>query len=307
MSEIKTLFFDLETTGLPINGDYSHINIIEIGWAVTDNNFNIIKKENYLINGDFEITDFITNLTGISKQDTINNGVQLLEAINHLFKDINNVEILIAHNIHYDYSVLLSELTENSNKIIEFVGYIKKLKNKIRLDSTIILNNECKKSNYNVPNKKLQSFYNTLIKTDCIQTHRAIDDVMMIVECLNKLDNVNILDYFLNKKAHCGKYKGKTMLSIYNSNTGYYKWLLINWFRLNVSIHHLFYPKQIEEIGIVVDDDIVVYDTVCVKIPEDDIDKDNEIKRLKEIINIQKIEIEKLQSILKKINTISLT
>ena len=82
---LQFMIFDTETTGLPINNNYSHLNIIEIGWVITDKYMNVIKEQSYIINGKFDIPNFIKQLTGISKQLTINEGMSIFDVLKEFY------------------------------------------------------------------------------------------------------------------------------------------------------------------------------------------------------------------------------
>lgn len=229
-SDIKYIFFDLEATGLPINYDYSHLNIIEIAWVITDNKFNIINKFNYFINGDFIITDFIQNLTGISKQLTINKGYSLNNILNLFFHDLKNCDILIAHNINYDYNLLKSEIKKlinlNDNIITNY--HLNLLNNTFQLCSLYIFKNEFNLNKLIITNYKLNSIYHYLIRNDTIQTHRALDDVIMIIDCFKTFNNLNLIKYILSKPIYFGKYKYKSLLNIKDIDKNYFNWIISN-------------------------------------------------------------------------------
>ena len=136
--EGKNIFvFDTETTGLPekcpngwgsywsyfMNEKYENARIISIAWATIDNfskdkiQFNkddtgSTKIEYYLRypEGFTEINN--SHIHGIKYEDTINNGIifnDLLENKGLCF-DILKAEYIIAHNINFDYHVLMNEL-----------------------------------------------------------------------------------------------------------------------------------------------------------------------------------------------------
>ena len=223
---LKFCFIDTETTGLTDNS-----NIIEIAWVITDKHLNVLKEESHLINGNFEITEFIKNLTGISKEKTIADGISIQDALKHFYNDILKCQFLVAHNILFDYKMIMNEIknifSHDDNKN-ELEHYTNIFQSKVRLCSLLILKKECNDRDITTENYKLQTFYNRLIEEPRVQIHRALSDVYMIIECFQEFYDFDILKYFWNKHLSFGKYKRKTNEWIYDNDKEYFNWLLQN-------------------------------------------------------------------------------
>lgn len=250
---LKFCFIDTETTGLSNNS-----NIIELAWVITDKNLNVIKEESHIINGDFEITDFIQNLTGISKEKTVNEGISIQSALLKFYNDILKCQFLVAHNIYFDYKMIINEINnifkENNN---ELTHYTNVFQSKIRLCSQFILKKECFEREIDLENNKLQTFYNRLIEEPMVQTHRALNDIYMIIECFQELYEFDILRYFWNKHISFGKHKKKTNEWIYDNDREYFNWLLTEVYNvdtLNKKYELLYYDEEYEYDGFVVPD-----------------------------------------------------
>lgn len=272
---LNFMILDVETTGLPINNNYSHLNIIEIGWVITDKYINIIKQNSFIINGDFEINENIEQLTGISKQKTINDGITITNALNVFYKDIINCQFIIAHNILFDYNMILTEIKNiyNNNNINqnEYDHYINIFKNKIKLCSKYILQKEIDNRYLVISNYKLISYYNYLVGNDNIQTHRSLDDIFMIIECFQSLDEFDILFYFWNKTIQFGKYKYKTNEWICDNDRKYFDWLLFNIYNIDTLLkkQQLFYEDEDY-----IYDDFIINDNNDIIINDIDINND---------------------------------
>ena len=91
--------FDLETTGLSPEED----QIIEIG-AVKIRDGKISGKYNCIIHPDIEVSDFIMNLTGISK-DMLDKGIPLKEGVEGFLEFSRNFPVL-GHNVMFDYKFM---------------------------------------------------------------------------------------------------------------------------------------------------------------------------------------------------------
>lgn len=86
--------FDLETTGLSPDSD----QIIEIG-AVK-----ISGKYNCIIHPEIEVSDFIINLTGISR-DMLRKGIPLKEGVEEFLEFSGDLPVL-GHNVMFDYKFM---------------------------------------------------------------------------------------------------------------------------------------------------------------------------------------------------------
>ena len=273
---LKFCFLDTETNGLSPKTN----NIIEIGWVITDKYLNVLKQENLLINGDFEISEFIKNLTGITKERTISDGVALKVAFEKLYNDINQCTFIVAHNIMFDYKMILGEINNLfKNNRNEMEHYEKIFKSKIRLCSMHILKKECIDRGLVVTNHKLQTLHNYLVETSQIQSHRAIADVYMILECFQILDDFDILKYFWEKSVVFGKHKGKTNEWIYENDKDYFNWLLANIYNVNTLYKKeqlLYQDEEYEEDGFIVNNDTIEYmDTEVEEEEEEEVEHSN--------------------------------
>lgn len=102
---------DIETTGLNPSRD----KIIEIG-AIKVSNDNIVDTFTTLINPKypeyFELSAFISDLTGITSVDINDRGVEQTVALT-LFKDFIGNSIIVAHNATFDLNFLYDNFFKN--------------------------------------------------------------------------------------------------------------------------------------------------------------------------------------------------
>jgi DNA polymerase III subunit alpha len=118
------IIVDTETTGLPpryqnrsgcIDPSYflewDNCRIIQIAWIVIDIEGNIVKKADYIIKPSFFIIpDESTAIHGISQEYANKHGAEIKSVLPEFIKDLNMCDTLIAHNIDFDYNVILAEL-----------------------------------------------------------------------------------------------------------------------------------------------------------------------------------------------------
>ncbi len=115
------LFFDTETNGLPQNyklGVSATINwprLIQLGWIITDESGNILKRKSQLIYPQsFTIAAEVTRLTGITTETARRNGVSLTDILQEFMADVESATLLVGHNIDFDRHIIGCELYRNS-------------------------------------------------------------------------------------------------------------------------------------------------------------------------------------------------
>jgi ATP-dependent DNA helicase DinG len=237
MSSINILIFDTETNGLPKkNNDFSEINMLELGYLIMDDKFNIIRENNDIIKGDFQVPEIITELTGITKEKT-DEGICIDIVLNKFLYDIKHVDYILAHNNRFDLGILKEEMRRN-NKSYLYQNIIMK---KINLDSIQIFKKEILKKN--IKNYKLQTIYNYFHQDqdEYVQTHRALDDCYLLQKSLISLlkSDFSLNEYFLNKPLNFGKYKKKNLKFLYKNDFNYFKFFFNK-------IHNINYVKFLQ-------------------------------------------------------------
>jgi len=108
------LFFDTETTGLP-SGSVSEYQkwprIVQIAWLLIDENRYIKSKNSYIIKPDgYGIPSRVIKIHGITMKRALAEGVELDYALHRFLMDTNFADLLVAHNVAYDYGVIRGEL-----------------------------------------------------------------------------------------------------------------------------------------------------------------------------------------------------
>ena len=187
----NVLIFDIETTGLPkckgFNNYYNpcetiyydNSRMIELGYIICSADGIVIKEVEHLIKPDnFSINN--SEIHGISNIDAIKNGLDIKDVLNIFHKDIENINTIVAHNINFDYNILLSECYRyfgmNHNIITDIMS-----KHQI---CTMKLGKE-----YLSLNKfpKLIDLHKHLFNKEIVQNHRALSDVKLCAECYYRM------------------------------------------------------------------------------------------------------------------------
>ena len=110
------LFFDVETTGLPINyrAPYTQVEnwprIVQLSWLIADSEGKILKESDNIIKVDFKIPRDASRIHGITNAISLQKGIPLAQAVGEFLADAATADCLVCHNVGFDLAVLQSEL-----------------------------------------------------------------------------------------------------------------------------------------------------------------------------------------------------
>jgi DNA polymerase-3 subunit alpha len=124
----RILVFDVETTGLLPKADASgnaapidkYPHILQFSFIVYNMlNRSIERRHNYYIcvSPDIEISEKITELTGITREMCDEKGRSILGAIESFYDCYMMCDTVIAHNYAFDSAVLKAEITRNRHRL----------------------------------------------------------------------------------------------------------------------------------------------------------------------------------------------
>lgn len=113
--------YDTETSGLPRkrktsykdNDAYSTCRIVSIAWVVLDAKYEIMTSKYYVVKPSSESIPFSAAsiaIHGISNELAQETGIMFNDVVTALTNDIKCCKTLVAHNISFDFGVLLHEL-----------------------------------------------------------------------------------------------------------------------------------------------------------------------------------------------------
>jgi hypothetical protein len=131
---MNKIVFDTETTGLPIRKSgfnnyydpslthcYDTSRLVQLGYIVLDKSNNVVKKYSTIIKPDkFKIEN--SEIHGITNIMAENTGLKVVDVLEIFLKDVKECDTLIAHNIKFDYHIIISEMyrAELNDMIKEF-------------------------------------------------------------------------------------------------------------------------------------------------------------------------------------------
>lgn len=200
--------FDLETTGLPIFNKegkyrfhsfkllkmYEPARVVSMSWIVLDHFGNIMKQVYHIVRPlDFEIDNdsVATKIHGITKEIALEKGVLWETIYNEFIADLKMCHALVAHNLQFDLSVMLSEMFRYNKQ-----EGISEMLSKQRM-CTVQLGRVamCQKK---AP--KLGELYKFIYNEDIQNAHDAFYDTLNCCKCFTAMMHMPIVQKHLQNK-----------------------------------------------------------------------------------------------------------
>lgn len=183
------LFFDTETTGLPLShkAPASDIDnwprLVQIAWTLTDEAGNELRSQAFIIRPDgFNIPVSATRIHGITTATARRLGVEIKRALTAFSKDLSAAEVLVAHNVQFDERVVGSEFFRAGRK-----------KNPLS-PKTLFCTMRSSTSYCRIPGgprgykwPKLQELHQALFGMEFESAHDAVADVRACAKCFFEL------------------------------------------------------------------------------------------------------------------------
>lgn len=171
---MRTHVFDTETTGLlkPGVADLKQQpKIIEFAVAEIDAEYNVVAKHSWLINPGEDITPEITKITGLTNDD-LRGKPTFIEVLPEIEEAFMGIHRLVAHNLPFDMGMLTNELRRIGREFA--FPYPPNQVCTVQLASDMLYGRRA----------RLIELYEKTMGKPLAQTHRAMDDVMALVEVL---------------------------------------------------------------------------------------------------------------------------
>jgi DNA polymerase III epsilon subunit-like protein len=165
---------------------YNDARIVELAYKIYDENNALVKAISVLIKPEFEIKN--TEIHGITNKMANDFGTRIDIALAHFIIDVDNVDLLVSHNMEFDKYIVLSEMW----RIVSVGDNVHNI-NYLDIATLLHKNTMCtmktgqEKLNY-TKYPKLVDLYRTLCgNVHWKQDHRALDDVDKCAQCYFKL------------------------------------------------------------------------------------------------------------------------
>lgn len=180
----RYLFFDTETTGLPIDYDAPSSDtanwprLVQLSWILTDDKGNDISRGDYIIYPKgFTIPVGASNIHRITTERALAEGVALDSAMSLFINALDSAEYIVGHNIAFDIKVVGAEMVR--------LGKDDMLRTKKAFCTMIVGTEFCKLpgnyGNYKWP--KLKELYNKLFGCDFEEAHNSAADIEATKKC----------------------------------------------------------------------------------------------------------------------------
>jgi DNA polymerase III epsilon subunit-like protein len=187
------LFFDTETTGLPLNwkapledlGNWPRM--VQAAWILHDEDGNEILNKDYIVRPDgFIIPEGVARVHGITTQLAIKEGVPLNTVLAEFSEAVRRAKILVGHNIGFDEKIFGAEFLRNRMK-----NY---LDGKNKICTMIGSTKYCAIANqYGYKWPKLTELHAQLFGTGFGEAHNAAVDIKMTAKCFWEMKRRGII------------------------------------------------------------------------------------------------------------------
>lgn len=187
------LFFDTETTGLPLrwNAPVTDIanwpRMVQLGWVACDDHGKVLASRNAIIKPEgYTIPLEVSRLHGITTQIALRDGVPLQGVLDEFAEKIDEAGALIGHNISFDECIVGAEF----ERLHMMTSLFLKPKYCTMKSST----EYCKlpgKKGYKSP--KLSELHQVLFGEGFENAHNAMADVEATARCFWKMRELRLI------------------------------------------------------------------------------------------------------------------
>lgn len=189
------LVFDAETTGLPknFNAPLSDSDnwprMVQIAWQIHDDLGNLIENQDYIIKPEgYDIPFNTSRINGITTKIANEEGRDLEEVLIEFSKALENVRVVVGHNVEFDYKIVGAEffrknITDN-------------LQEKPKADTMILGTDFCQIAggkNGKFKSPKLAELYEKLYGEKFDEAHNAAADVNATAQAFFEMMRIGLI------------------------------------------------------------------------------------------------------------------
>lgn len=195
------LFFDTETTGLPLSQQASFTDqnnwpyLVQIGFILYDENIGKLAERNIIISPEgYSIPKESTEVHGITQEYAEKNGENRFNVLNYMDKILASVDTVVGHNVEFDINVLKCEILRvKKAKDALFMGKQHRI-----LDTMKTGTDFCRIPSNGYGGKykwpKLSELYQALFQRSFIGQHDAMNDIFATYECYWEMRKRNLIN-----------------------------------------------------------------------------------------------------------------
>ncbi|MBR1502669.1 MAG: 3'-5' exonuclease [Prevotella sp.] len=183
MTEQLYIFFDTETTGVPLNykapttDTRNWPRLVQLGWILMDNEGNKLSQKDYIIRPEgFTIPVDASRIHGITTARALEEGQDLKAVIEEFMVDIDKATYIVGHNVDFDKKIVGAELVRLHRQDI--------MSSKRTYCTMQAGTNFCQiPGRYGYKWPKLQELYVKLFGHEFDGAHNAMSDIDATQEC----------------------------------------------------------------------------------------------------------------------------
>ncbi|WP_159522831.1 3'-5' exonuclease [Sunxiuqinia indica] len=190
------LFFDTETTGLPLKGAKYEIDydtfpyVVQLSWWFEDVFHDYIIKPDGCV-----IPESSTEIHGITHEMAMNLGVPFKDVIPLFVHDCLSAEKIVGHNMYFDTSIIKANVIRNFGVDDDFFADTNKALDKYKRIDTMYKSMKyvgARKANGSGKFPTLEELYLKLFN-ETFPAHNSLEDVKATMRCFNKLNEMGIV------------------------------------------------------------------------------------------------------------------
>jgi len=192
----NVVILDIETNGFPTNwkasvsDTYNWPRMVSISWFKIAPSGAILSQHSFIIkpNG-FTIQESAVAIHGITTEQAIQIGTEPKDVLQQFETDISDAAYLVAHNIDFDYPVLLCEYIRSNVP----QARLKSLQQICTMKSSMKYCNIRTSKGLKYP--KLGELYKKLFNNTLSGAHTSKADAEACMKCFKELYNLNIITF----------------------------------------------------------------------------------------------------------------
>jgi len=193
MTDQLYIFFDTETTGVPLNykapttDTHNWPRLVQLGWIVMDSKGNKLSQHDYIVRPEgFSIPAEAARVHGITTERALKEGRDLTEVIDEFMADFDKATFVVGHNISFDQNIIGAELVRLHRPDV--------MKSKRTYCTMQAGTDFCRiPGRYGYKWPKLQELYVRLFGHDFEGAHNAMADIEATQECFWEMHNRGLI------------------------------------------------------------------------------------------------------------------
>ncbi len=197
---MKYIFFDTETSGLPVNygakisESDNWPRLVQIAWSCADKDGETWMEESVIIKPDgFTIPEDASNVHGITTERAMDEGKDLKETLEDFNAHVETHDIIVAHNITFDRKIVAAEYYRMAmQEAIDTIYDTEKICTMMKSTKYCNLPKPSGRGGAKWP--KLEELYRILFDKEMVGAHDALADIQATAKCFWELKRLGIIE-----------------------------------------------------------------------------------------------------------------